>query len=529
MRRALAAFLVVLACVGTALLLGAGGGGEGTRYRIIFDSAFGIVEGADFKVAGVRAGQVDKFDLTHDFPPKAMVEVVVKEPGLQSFRQDAHCEVKPQSLIGEYFVDCDPGHSPKPLANNTVPVEHTAGTISLDLVNSILRKPQRDRLPLILNALGAGLAGRSQDVAEVLARAHPGLRETDQTLRILARQDQILERFVVSSERVVGELDRKKRDVVRFVQTAGRTADVSASRRADIAASIDRLDDFLGELRPTMARLGDLADAQVPVLNNLRRAAPDLNETFRRLEPFSESSRPALLSLGDLSRTGSRALDESSDEVAELRELADGAPEFAKPLRQFLQTLDDRARAIERDPRAARSAPPPPDPASVDPERGFTGFESALNYAFWQTLGVNAFDAVSHVLRFTITANDCPPYAVKVDEAKARACASWTGPYQPGITVSDPTAGGAQPAAARERDGTAQGRDGSDGITPTPVSPEAKPVPGRPDLSQPRFVLPDELQQLVDRLGGRSLVPPQPSPPRGGGSADRLLDYLLGP
>ena len=450
-RRVLATLALVAVCAAAVLLTAAGGGGgEGTRYRIIFDNAFGIVEGADFKVAGVRAGSVTRFDLAEGFPPRALVEVEVKEPGLRSLRADARCEVRPQSLIGEYFVDCQPGRSERQLRDGTVPVEQTAGTIPLDLVNTVLREPQRERLPLILNALGAGLAGRPDDVREVLARAHPGLRETEQTLEILGRQEATIERFVADADTVLAALERKKQDVRRFVREAGETAEVSATRRDELARTFDRLPVFLDELEPTMARLGELAEAQTPVLRDLRRSAPDLNRTLRELEPFSEASRPALAALGDLSRVGSRALRESDEEIRELRALARGAPGLAKPLRQFLQTLDDRDRSIEPDPRAALTAPPAPDKTADAAGKGFTGMEALLNYAFWQTLGINSFDEISHVLRFTVAINDCSPYNANPSPQLLEKCASWLGPYQPGINAPDPTAGFDRVPTARQ-------------------------------------------------------------------------------
>lgn len=471
MSRRLAAILVTLAaCAAAAILTAAGGDEEGTRYDIVFDNAFGIVEGADFKVAGVRAGQVTRFDLTEGFPPRALVEVEVEEPGLRSFRADARCEVRPQSLIGEYFVNCDPGNSQRPLPDRTVPVERTTGTIALDLVNDVLRQPQRERLPLILNALGAGLAGRPQDVSEVLERAHPGLRETNETLRILARQDEIIEAFVSDSETVVADLEEKKADLRRFVREAGETAEISATRREDLARTFDRLPDFLGELRPTMARLGELTRAQTPVLRSLARSAPELDRTLRELGPFSEASRPALLTLGDLSRTGTAALRASDEEIAELRELAQGAPGFAKPLRQFLQTIDDRDRSIEPDPRAANTAPPAPDKTADAQGKGFTGMEAVLNYLFWQTLAINSFDEIGHVLRFTATLNECSEYSADPTPEQIERCTSWLGPYQPGITVPDPTASFGQNAPAAARESTAP--------TPEAEAPAATPAAG---------------------------------------------------
>ena len=43
-----------------------------------------------------------------------------------------------------------------------------------------MRRPYRERFRLIITELGTGLAGRPDDLQEVLRRAHPGLRETSQ-------------------------------------------------------------------------------------------------------------------------------------------------------------------------------------------------------------------------------------------------------------------------------------------------------------------------------------------------------------
>ena len=83
---------------------------------------------------------------------------------------------------------------------------------------------------------------------------------------------------------------------------------------------------------------------------------------------------------------GTRAFTKGREEIAELRTLAQDAPPFAKPLRQFLETIDDRRRAIDDDPRAAVSAPPAPDPTAAGAERGFTGIEAVWNFFFWQAL-----------------------------------------------------------------------------------------------------------------------------------------------
>jgi hypothetical protein len=402
-------------------------------------------------------------------------------------------------------------------------------------VNNVLRRPYRDRLRLIVNELGAGLAGRPQDLNEVIRRAHPGLRETSNTLRILGRQTDTIERFVSDARTVVGALERRKEDVTRFVREAGRTAEISASRRAELAQTFNRLPGFLGELQPYMGRLGELADAQVPVLNNLRSASGDLDTFLTRVRPFAEAGRPALNELGDASEVGRRAVEKTTPHVEELRKLAKDAPGLAKPLRQLLETSDDRRRAAQNDPRAAASGPPAGDKTHIPAggRGGFTAMEAIWNYFFWQALSTNALDNVGHVLRLSVLVNECSAYSVKPTTELAAECNQWLGPYQPGVTDPDPTrrplrasassAAGRRTADRRTGAGTGGGRPGG-----------APAAPG----------LPPSVQDLLDGvLGGpppaANPAPPTPQPPaapqvpappaKPGRPLDGLLDYLLGP
>jgi virulence factor Mce-like protein len=463
-RRAGAIAAVVAACVAAALMLGANGDdGSAKTYEIVLDNAFGLADGGDFKVAGVKAGKTGDVRLEGQARPLAVVEAKVTEPGLADLREDARCEVRPQSFIGEYFVDCQPGSSPHRLPDGgRVPVSHTSSTIGLDLVNNILRRPYRDRLRLIVGELGAGLAGRPDDLNDVIRRAAPGLRETSKTLRVLGRQTKQIDSLIVDADRVIGALEARKGDVSRFVREAGRTAATTATRRDELAAGFRELPAFLGELQPYMGRLGDLAQAQRPVLRDLDAASGDLDTFLDRLRPFAQAGTPAFESLGDASVVGRRAVRESSEEIQELRRVGQDAPELAKPLRQLLQTIDQRNRAVEPDARAAATDPPAPDPTHITGRGGFTGMEAIWNYFYWQALGTNALDNVGHVLRLGIDPAGCITYANKKDDS-TEACNQFLGPTQPGVLTPDPTktstAAAATPVAAQFTPQAATQRD----------------------------------------------------------------------
>jgi phospholipid/cholesterol/gamma-HCH transport system substrate-binding protein len=545
-RRILTVAVVLAACVGAFVLSGSSSSSSERTYRIVFDNAFGLVQGGDFRVGGVKAGKTDSFDVetTKNHAPKAVVIAKITQPGFEDFRKDAHCTILPQSLIGEYYVDCQPGSSNERLPTNgkgTVPVTQTESTVPTDLVQDIMRRPVRERFRLIITELGTGLAGRPDDLQAVLRRAHPGLRETSKVLKILGDQNKVIENFITDSDTVVKELEANKKDVARWVVTAGHAAEVSATRKADIARSFQRLPRFLDELKPTMFRLGQLADQQTPLLRDLRTAAPDLNTFFTRLGPFAQASRPALRSLGKASVVGNRAVKKGRNAIKELRALAVDAPPFAKPLRQFLESLDARNRAIETDPRAKATAPPAPDKTAIAGTGGFTGMEAIFDYVFWQTLSINIFDSTSHMVRLGLqVSQDCSNYENRRPgndptlQAKFKKCNSWLGPDQPGITSPDPTANTPAARALRAQNGKPAKKVGE---RRGPGQPDAGPLPGQRDISKPQVVLPPQVQQLLNKLVPKpgALPTPQEIQKKLPGSGldqqqtNQLLDFLLSP
>jgi ABC-type transporter Mla subunit MlaD len=565
MRRIVSALVLLGVCALAFVATGADDDGpKGKTIKIAFDNAFGLTQGGDLRVAGVNAGETTDFTTSRGPEcqteetkktgrrPRTCAIVIAKitEDGFKSFRTNSQCDIRQQSLIGEYYVDCQPGDAPQE-QKGTIPVQRSTSTVPTDLVNNVMRRPYRERLRLIIAELGTGLAGRPEDLAEVLRRAHPGLRETRKVLQILGDQKEVIRNFIEDSDTVVAELDDKKAEVARWIRETGETAEISASRRNEIAAGFQRLPTFLAELEPTMAELENLVDAQTPLLTDLRRAAPSLNEFFTRLGPFTEASRPAFRSLGETSVVGRRAFIESREEIDELRRLAAGAPGLGKPLRQFLEQSDNRARAPDNDVRAEESAPPPPDKNSNSPtpRRGFTAMESLLNYLYWQTLAVNQFDQTSHILR---TANfviaDCSDInndlrtpqmgGTEEQDAIRKKCGGYLGPFQPGINTRDPTdPDGGRLGFPEGQDGGSGGQTGSPralakttpekaGERRGPGEPAALPLPGQFDPSVPHVTLPPAIEQLVEELrNGEAGSGGAPNTQ----STQQMLDFLLAP
>jgi virulence factor Mce-like protein len=546
------ATLLLVAGIGVAYIAGTGAGSnpDKGKYWVQFDNAFGLIKGGDLKVAGVRAGKVTDIKLDKR-TMHALVGFKIDKNGFGSLRTDASCESRPQSLIGEYFVDCQPGTAKQQLKPGAViPVTHSASTVAPDLVNDILRRPYRERLSLIIGSLGAGVAGNADNLNAAIRRASPALRETDKVLATLGAQNKILGDLTVNADKVVGDLAGNRKDVGRFVTKAKDTAQASAERRADIARGFQELPGFLEQLQPTMKALGNVAVDQRSALRNLDASSTQLTDFFDQLGPFADASRPAVRSLGQASKTGDRAVKAAPPVISQLAAFSKGTPELAKNLSIVLGHLDDRKYAAEKDPRSPGG-------------QGYTGLEALLQYVYDQTTSTSIFDQNNHILKIGAFVGPCADYAseetLRKDPNLETQCGSRLGPTQPGLNYPDVTKRATQDDTnARAQSKRADGNPGlplppapTPGETPAPSTPTPSipslpstptvpSTPSPPPVQVPPVPLPD-LPPLPgtgggnnDRGGGGTLpLPPLPKLSAKTSGTDReaqseLLDYLLG-
>ena len=396
--RRLAAIAALLIAT-SAVALGSVAAGEEDTYRVraIFDNAAFVIPGEDVKVAGVKVGQISAVDVTEDF--RAAVTLEITDPAYQDFRKDAVCIVRPQSLIGEKFIECEPTQKrttgsaeAEELAvipegepgagERLLPVEQTRRSVDLDLLNEVYRRPYAERFTIILNELGVGLAGRGRDLNEVIKRSAPALKELDEVLSILASQNKTLRALAADSDRALAPLARERERVSGFIENASDVAQATAERREALEASIQRLPEFLRELRPTMTRLEGLSDQATPVLADLGAVAPEVNAFIQDLGPFSEAAIPALDTLGDAAEVGGPALEAALPITRDLRAAS-------RPLRPVVRILSDVLKSLD----------------------GQDGFERVLDYIFFQVAAINGYDSFGHYLRAALIVNTCATYA----------------------------------------------------------------------------------------------------------------------
>ncbi len=495
MKRVLAILGFLIAGAGVFAALGAGGTDGNARVDAIFDSASFLIPGQDVKIAGARVGQVSDVVLTPD--NKARIEMKI-DPAFTPFHADADCTIQPQSLIGEKFIDCTPGtpdaaelkgdgeHAP------TVPITQTHAPVDLDLVYSTFRRPTNERLAILLNALGTGLAARGDDLNEAIRRANPALAETRRVLRIVSDDRANLQRLIGASDHVLATLASRRERIGDFITSSRKVSEDLAARKEQLGASVEGLPPLLEQAEPALRSLQKLAQKGTPILRDLRQAAPQLSRLADQAKPLTAAARPALSRLGRASAEGDQALKAAAPVVKKLKPFAALAAPTGSLVNELFQSLKQTGTV-----------------------------EGLQDFVYQVTLTLSRFDKISHIVTPYILANQCVLYAT----VTAPSCnANFSG-------------GGATAAKAKAK---AQRKDGADeqavpAAPKTDTAPQAATTAPAPATERPKRPI------TIDPDGGTTIqvpgLPPIKVPPLkdvvgqdkdGDGRADDGIAGILG-
>jgi phospholipid/cholesterol/gamma-HCH transport system substrate-binding protein len=517
MKRLLSLILLLAALTGI-VVLGSGAGdsssSDGYQVRAIFDDAFSVIPGEDVKIAGVKVGKIKSLDVTET--QQAAIVLEITEPGFADFRKDATCTIRPQSLIGEKFVECTPteprstGAQPAPPLEKIesgkgegqylLPASQTSRPVDIDLVNNVLRLPYRQRLSILLNEFGTALAGRGGDLRQIIRKANPGLRETDRVLKILASQDQVLADLARDSDKALAPITRERGKVASFITKAGDVNTAVAERRADFERNLELLPDLLAQLRPTMQELGNLSDQASPVLADLGAVAPSVNGLIAQLGPFSQSATQSLTTLGAASVPGRTALVKSRPIIKDLAKFASTSRPLSQNLKEILESLRDTG-----------------------------GIERVMDYIFFQVAAINGYDSTGHYLRAQLLVNTCSIFAIETDPSCtanfAAPAESRSATARAALNSQDQ---GRSPALARS-EAILRGMSPEDALA-GPEQPAGKTAPAAAPLRLPSQVLPGgaEAQGTAPAASKKPASGPAPAPDGVQSGDASLLDYLLG-
>jgi len=424
-RLIIAAALVAAVVVVVLLVSGGGSGSSGYLVRAVFDNGAFMVQGEQVRVAGANVGTIESVDVSMpgqtvayrdgkpvSVPGKAIIVMDITDPGFQDFRSDASCQIRPQSLIGEKFVDCRPtlprapGSPPAPPLKKILDGQEGAGqyllplgsngtSVDPDLINDIQTLPYAQRFRLIFNELGASLAGRGDDLEVVVKRANPFLRDVDRFFGVLSEQRDQLAQLAADSDEILRPFARERSHVAGFFTNAGAAAQASSEKGPELEEALQKFPTFLREFRLTMNSLQGFSDAAAPVFADLGKAAPSLTDATRTLTPFSEATTVALKSLGETGEASGPVFQEAEPIIRKTTQLAKTG---AGPTTELAKLF-----------------------TSIEETKGWDGLVKLI---YNTTATFNGFDQYGHFGRTLVTLTSCVDYEANKVGYEGGGCTS---------------------------------------------------------------------------------------------------------
>lgn len=468
--------------------------GDDDRYvaYATFDDAGGILRNYTVKIGGVPAGKI--VDITLNAQDDAVVKMEL-DASAAPLGAGATAKVRPVNLLGEKYIDLDPGDLSRPMPEgSTIRKDKTAVPVELDDVINILDPDTRGRLRLLINEAGVAMTGRGADFNKTLDDLPRALDSAERVVRDIDEENDALERAIVRGDRVIEQVNAGRDDLADLVDSAADALDTVASRRARLGETVRGAPQALTALRATLTRLQGASSQLTPAARDLRTASPSLAQTLSRAPQFANDAQQTLRTATRVSPRLSKLGRRSTPTLRALRPTARRLATFTTDVDPLLKTLDQ--------------------------QRGLIDFLSFMDS--WADVTNNA-DGLGHHFRLRLTVD-------------GEALTSAISKFAPGLPIKKSGAAGKAPRKKAARPDA------------EPASPSSSSAPApRPQAAVPDVVKPltDPLSEglegvgksVEDAVGGLlgGLVGQRKKDSSGtagsGSSSDttKLFNYLLGP
>ncbi|WP_078325898.1 MlaD family protein [Mycobacteroides salmoniphilum] len=248
--------------------------GSTTAYSAVFTDVYGLRDGDDVRMAGVRVGRVEKIELVDN--EQARVDFVVQND--QKLYGNTVASVTYQNIVGQRYLGLSLGKSSDTnvlSAGATIPVERTDPSFDVTtLLNgyeplfSTLSPEQADNLT---KGVIASLQGDNASIVTLV-------NQTSLLTKTFAGRDQALGNVITSLNAVTGNLAQQNDGLdTMLTQTRQMVSDLDR-RRPELVSSV-------GSLAQTTRRLSKITDEVYPSLDELITRQPGFGKHVVSIEP----------------------------------------------------------------------------------------------------------------------------------------------------------------------------------------------------------------------------------------------------
>lgn len=245
--------------------------------QIVFPSADGLVAGSDVLEAGAKIGTISGIEPAQA-ADAAVVTIQVADDHWP-LHNGLTANIRPKSLLGEKYVDLHDGPQNQKAyqANAVLQAGKNSVPVELDQFINSLDPQTRTAARVLLDDLGAGVAGRGQDLNSAIDASKADLEHLAVFGKTLNNRDPDLDRIIVGLDGLLGRITTNDQltQISQLITNGQNTLN-------DIEAVQTEFSRQFTDANIALADLNTAFDNAVPSLRSTLDIAPTLLANLQR-------------------------------------------------------------------------------------------------------------------------------------------------------------------------------------------------------------------------------------------------------
>jgi phospholipid/cholesterol/gamma-HCH transport system substrate-binding protein len=297
----------IAAVVAAAVLVGfiIFGGGGGYTVHAVFENANQLVKGNQVELDGTPIGSVKGLGMT----PQGQAEITLGIEGKYApLPAGVHATIRQasQSGIANRYIDLEmpsaEGDKTKIPDGGVISADNTTTSVDLDQLFNTLDRPTRKALQDFFKGNAKALAGKGALQNLGFQYLNPALSTSRRLFGELNRDTPTLERFVTQSSRLVSTLASRRADLSALIQNLDQTMGAIGSQKVALADALGRLPAFMRRSNTTFLNLRATLNDVDPLVNASKPLARKLNPFLDQLQPLLHDLKPTVADLRSIVR-----------------------------------------------------------------------------------------------------------------------------------------------------------------------------------------------------------------------------------
>ena len=208
-----------------------------------FDNADGIPTAADVRVAGLVVGKVTDVAKDAGHPGKTKVVMDITDSNAEP-HTDAFAKVRPKTLLGEKFVDLNPGTAGHDLLPSGSALLNTATTVENDQIFNAFDAQTRADERQVFQELDTAVHSRDGDVQAILPQLDTVVRNLRPLSQMYGQDQPVVDNIFTNLNTVMATLADEHVQLGAFLSNANLALKAIADRDTSLIGAMQQIGQF---------------------------------------------------------------------------------------------------------------------------------------------------------------------------------------------------------------------------------------------------------------------------------------------